>query len=156
MNTELEALIKYYEEQQVILKASIKTNIETWDYEAAGYNAQALQKVNRELLILSRFNSTKQLNLKLLRERMEKIQAQEIDDSNARIKRAWLRRVANLQKQIDELNNKEAPFSEDQQNIDEALYQLLHSKINGFRMHLSKKANLYLDLFCSILHLQAM
>ena len=144
---ELIELIEYLESEKKNLENQKSDCLREWDYEGAHYFSIAIGEINRQLRILYNFNGPfydekKRLeNYKLLFDTDVK------DIDNERLKQVYAERRKEIDEQINQLKKRIPDQKLDGQEFDDAIYDLIEKRINGFKFNLRKEDNLYLDFF---------
>jgi hypothetical protein len=144
LKPELDELIEQYEIEKNNLDLLIQECLLELDYLGAHYHLQAMQEVNFKLQTLQNlkdpfFDSKDHL------ETMKSFFQRSMPDPNARMNDYYRDQINDLEKKIFDLNNKKITVRLDGQEFDDAIYDIIEGKINGFRFHLIKEQNLYLD-----------
>lgn len=144
LKPELDELIEQYEIEKNNLDLLIQACLLDVDYLGAHYHLLAMQEVNFRLQTLQNLKDPF-FDRKQDLETMKSFYQRSIPDPNARMNDFYQDQINSLEKEILNLNNKKITVRLDSQEFDDAIYNIIEGKINGFRFHLIKEQNLYLD-----------
>lgn len=145
IKSELIELIEHLESEQKILEDQKSDCLRQMDYEGAHHFSVALGELNRQLRILYNLNDPYYDEKKTLERHklLFDIKIPGIDSEQS--KRAFAERRKQIDEQIAELNKKVPEQKPDGQEFDDAIYDVIEKKINGFKLHLKKENNFYLE-----------
>lgn len=143
--SELTELIEYLESEKNNLEKQKSDCLKESDYEAAHYFSVALQELGRQLNVLYNLDDSNYDQKRRLERHksMFDIPVKEFDSEH--LKEIFAPRKKELEDQIRELNNRIKKQALDGQEFDDAVYDLIEKRISGFRFHLKKEENCYLD-----------
>jgi len=145
IKSELSELIEYLELERSNLNTQKNDCLQQWDYEGAHYFSIGLQEVNHQLNILYRL-SDPDFDLKRDLELQKSFYDPDIKETyNYAMKGYFEKKRKELDEQIQNLNNRIKKQSLDGQEFDDSIYELIEKKISGFRFHLKKEDNLFLE-----------
>jgi len=145
MKSELSELIEYLESERDNLEIQKKECLQQWDYKGAHYFFIALQEVNHQLNTLYNLNDP-DYDLKRRLESQKSFYDPDIRETyNDNMKDYFANKRKELDEQIQNLNNRIKKQSLDGQEFDDAIYELIEKKISGFKFHLKKQDNLFLE-----------
>lgn len=145
MKPDIDQLIEYYEAEQTTLDALIKECLLDWDYKRAHYHAVALKKVNRKLQILRNLKDPFYRDKTFLEDKKLAIEKL-ISDESLKDAEEFLRsNIDEIDKKVAALKSKKVPGKPENQDFDDAIFDLVERKISGFKFHLKKQENLYMQ-----------
>lgn len=154
MKRDLDLIIEFYEAEKQLLEQCIHDNItdvHEKDYLHAHYHQEALHKVKTRLSILNGFKGPlygeeRQLEyLKLITDNWDSNDRFLSDSLKERLTKLYQRDIEKKEQEIEEIKSRKSPFVFDNQEVDDALFDLYEGKITGFKFYLSRKINFYLN-----------
>jgi hypothetical protein len=143
--SELTELIEYLESEKNNLEKQKNDCLRESDYEGAHYFSPALQEINRQLNVLYNLDDP-DYDEKSRLERYKSTFDIPLEGFECEhLKGIYAPRKKELEDQIQGLNNRIKKQTLDGQEFDDAVYELIEKRITGFRLHLKRKENCYLD-----------
>jgi len=138
--SDLIELIEYLESEKENLNKQQQDCLSQYDYKGAHYFSIALGEVNRQLEILYNFSDS----LYDEKQRLENYKSFLKVDSEG-LKKAFSERIKEIEDRIVQLNSSTKDQKLDGQEFDDVIYELIEKQISGFKFHLKRKENCYLD-----------
>jgi hypothetical protein len=138
----LQELIEFYELEKAGLEISIKTFLEELEYKMAHYQLRGLKKVNKTLQTL--YNLADPLYDTRTRLESEK-------NVYEKLRNEWKNnayfdeKIIKIDQLLEALSREKTKQALDGQEFDDALYDVIEGKTKGFRFHLRKSANFWID-----------
>lgn len=143
MDEHLKLLIVQYEAEQQTLQLLLNECLAEEDYKFAKYYHKHLRRLEKTLFnlySLSDYNHSQKTELQKRLSNMELIKSKE------NLHSPFIEReIKNLQTKLSQLNELAGFEVEEKYDIENAIIYLLEEKINGFKLIILKKGNLYLD-----------
>ena len=145
LKSDLDELIDFHEIEKSSLERMIDECIQEMDFKFARYYSKALRQVNRKLRTLKNFidpfYDTK-INLQSTKSIYElRIINEEFDS----LKFFYQKQISEINKRLDQLHQQKNKEILDGQEFDDAIFDLVEGRIRGFKFHLKKEENFYLE-----------
>jgi len=143
VKSELFQIIEFYELEKATLEASIRAFLEEEEFEMAFFQSKGLKQIASRLDNLYYFldrNFYTRKQLKVSKKNYEKWLSENGQEDQFMKQLAW-----QSEQLLNNLNQQKIQPSLDQQEFDDALFDAVEGRIKGFRFHLKKEANFWLD-----------
>ena len=145
LKSDLEEIIEFYETEKGNLQHLIDECIQEMDFKFARYYSKGLRQVNKKLRTLKNFIDPfydSKINLQSTKSLYEKRIINEVFES---MKNYYQREISEIDKRLDQLNQQKSKEILDGQEFDDAIFDLVEGRIRGFKFHLKKEENFYLE-----------
>lgn len=158
MATDLALLIDYYEAEKKSIEEMIKDNLVYENYFDAYQNKIALNLIYQELEVLYRLRDPNYVQKKDLRFNLTTRQRLvESIEQNHSYESSYLQNLVKEyradEQQLNQLENT-IPFLIDDQQLDDAIFDLIEGKIRSFKLYIDFDNNIYFQFGASEDHLR--
>jgi hypothetical protein len=145
MQSDLDLLIELYEGEKQSLERMMKEYIDEFEYLAAYHHSEALAFINHQLYFLYKFKGPLHEEKERL-ERMIKMLPKINDEKLAPYMRPhWEKGIEDQKNKVKLLSEQKSKWFNDNQEIDDALFDLYERKSKKIRLLLDSEDNFYLD-----------
>lgn len=139
MNEEINALLSIYEQEKKLIESIIEEDRIDGDYKAIRLNSKNLNRIQHQIaLIKSLIDPYTQEKERLKRTIDFLVEKSEFEESNEH--RTHM--LAQIDRKLDQLNSYKAGYFNDGQEFDDAIFDLVEQKIEGFIFNLKKENKL--------------
>ncbi|TCD19840.1 hypothetical protein EZ456_20245 [Pedobacter psychrodurus] len=141
MNEEINELLSIYEQEKKLIESIIEEDRIDNDYKAIRLNSKNLNRIQRQIaLIKSLIDPYTQEKERLKRTIDFFVEKSELEESNEY--RAHM--LAQVDRKLDQLNSYKPGYFNDGQEFDDAIFDLVEQKIEGFIFNMKKENKLAL------------
>jgi len=141
MNEEINALLSIYEQEKKLIESIIEEDRIDSDYKAIRLNSKNLNRIQRQIeLIKSLIDPYTQEKERLKRTIDFLVKKNEFEESDE----YRTHMLAQIDRKLDQLNSYKPGYFNDGQEFDDAIFDLVEQKIEGFIFNLKKENKLSL------------
>lgn len=143
--SDLQLIIEYYETEKTSIEISLADCVAEGDYEMAKYLSSELGRLDFKLGALYR----QQGNDNMLRYPLEfkkrrlRSMLREFQDNPSR--QFYIDQIAGIDQKLSAISLHIKPAAMSGQEFDDAVFDVVEGRKKGFRLHLKKEANLWID-----------
>ena len=144
--SDLQEVIEYYENEKRWLTASIREFLSDEEYLMAHYQSEGLSRIKHTLRILHGFQNPYYDRTELLTYQKESLE-KAISKPGEHLLgidqlKQWL---TEIEAELLELTGKKYEQRPDRQEFDDAIFDIVEGRSQGFRLHLKKESHFWID-----------
>ncbi len=143
--SDLQLIIDYYETEKNSVEISLADCVAEGDYQMAKYHSGELVRLDFKLGTLYRLNGTHNILRYPLEFKKRRLLSmlREFPDNPSR--RFYIDQVAGIDQQLNDIGLHIKPPALSGQEFDDAVFDVVEGRKTGFRLHLKKEVNLWID-----------
>jgi hypothetical protein len=139
--SDLELLLAYYEEEKQSLEKMIANSLKEHDYLIAHYHFNALGIADDHLRVLNGFKRPHYDEER----QIEIMQYLLFNLKDEILRSCWMDEIESRKKKLNLLGNEKIKPAIDDQQIDDALFDLYEGRIKAFQLHISEEEHNYFN-----------
>ncbi|MFD2284919.1 hypothetical protein GJU39_11685 [Pedobacter petrophilus] len=141
MNEEIKELLFYYKQERDLIDSIIVEDLIDFDYQSVHLNSITLNKIKRKISLLEKLINPKTAEIedqkRAIDSALKMINSTHLDSHKDYIS-------SQIDQKLDILNSYKPAYFNDGQEFDDAIFDLVESKIQGFIFHLKKSDDIAL------------
>lgn len=145
MKSELDEVIEFYEAEREFLRECIKQNQEDFEFMNAHFHSQGLFQVERQLDILYKLKDPNFTRKQELERNIRMYEASFQRSPRLSLDSYYIKELDKNKQELNKLNEQKIGFPLDDQQLDNALFDVVEGKHTGFILYLNSQENLAIN-----------